>query len=138
MSCIVAKLGLAFASSPLAFAGAAWARRRRRHEVADWVGTRRKRALRDLHKSLGGASTIEAFGEAMEQYLMAKLKWERSALTREAVHATLSDTLPDLASEWDALWSALEMQRYGASAIKADDLAETLRSLAKRTEQAWT
>ena len=42
----------------------------------------------------------------MEQYLMAKLKWERSALTREAVHATLSDKLPDLAAEWDALWSA--------------------------------
>ena len=69
---------------------------------------------------------------------MAKLKWERSALTREAVHATLSATLPDLASDWDALWSALEMQRYGAGAIQADDLAETLRSLAQRTEQAWT
>ena len=74
----------------------------------------------------------------MEQYLMAKLKWERSSLTREAVHATLGEILPDLASEWDALWSALEMQRYGASTIQVDDLAETLRSLAQRTEQAWT
>ncbi|MGB2469550.1 MAG: hypothetical protein ACPIA5_01750, partial [Flavobacteriales bacterium] len=26
----------------------------------------------------------------------------------------------------------------GAGAIQADDLAETLRSLAQRTEQAWT
>jgi hypothetical protein len=82
--------------------------------------------------------SAEDVGEAMEQYLMAKLKWERSALTREAVHATLNNTMPSLAAEWDALWNALEMQRYGASTIKADDLAETLRSLAQRTEQAWT
>ena len=125
-------LGLAFASSPLAFAGAAWARRRRRHEAADWVGTRRKRALRDLHKSLGGASNIEAFGEAMEQYLMAKLGWERSQLTREAVHKRLSEHDPGLAEDWIALWNECEMQRYGAVSGNLESLAERLRSLAQK------
>ena len=130
-------LGLAFASSPLAFAGAAWARRRRRHEAADWVGTRRKRALRDLHKSLGGASNIEAFGEAMEQYLMAKLGWERSQLTREAVHKRLSEVDPGLAEDWIALWNECEMQRYGAVSGNLESLAERLRSLAQKTETTW-
>jgi hypothetical protein len=127
-----------FLAGPATYGVAAWQRSTRAGEAQDRLGTRHKRALKVLNAQLKQGQSAEEVGEAMEQYLMAKLKWERSALTREAVHATLGETLPDLASEWDALWSALEMHRYGASAIQADDLAETLRSLAQRTEQAWT
>ena len=127
-----------FLAGPATYGVAAWQRSTRAGEAQDRLGTRHKRALTVLNAQLKQGQSAEEVGEAMEQYLMAKLKWERSALTREAVHATLGETLPDLASEWDALWSALEMHRYGASAIQADDLAETLRSLAQRTEQAWT
>jgi len=131
-------LVLLFMAGPITYGVAARRRMMQASEAQDRLGTRQKRALRTLNTQLKQGQTAEEIGEAMEQYLMAKLKWERSALTREAVHATLNDKMPALAAEWDALWSALEMQRYGASAIKADDLAETLRSLAKRTEQAWT
>ena len=127
-----------FLAGPATYGVAAWQRSTRASEAQDRLGTRHKRALKVLNAQLKQSQSAEEVGEAMEQYLMAKLKWERSALTREAVHATLSATLPDLASDWDALWSTLEMQRYGAGAIQANDLAETLRSLAQRTEQAWT
>ena len=131
-------LVLLFLAGPIAYGVAAWRRNAKASEVQDRLGTRHKRALRTLNTQLKKGQSAEEIGEAMEQYLMAKLKWERSALTREAVHATLNDKLPSLAAEWDALWSSLEMQRYGASATPADDLADTLRSLAQRTEQAWT
>ena len=131
-------LVLLFLAGPVTYGAAATRRNAKYSETQDRLGTRHKRALRALNSQLKQGQSAEDVGEAMEQYLMAKLKWERSALTREAVHATLNNTMPSLAAEWDALWNALEMQRYGASTIKADDLAETLRSLAQRTEQAWT
>ena len=68
----------------------------------------------------------------MEQYLMAGALPFSLAGRR---FTPASATLPDLV-EWDALWSALEMQRYGA-APQADDLAAT-EACVQRTEQAWT
>ena len=104
------------------------------------MGTRRKRALRQLQRSLKStdALTIETIGEAMEQYLMAKLGWERSQLTREAVkqHLTVKDKA--LAEQWDAFWGACEMQRYGASQGNLDALAQSLLTLGETTESRWS
>ena len=104
------------------------------------MGTRRKRALRQLQRSLKStdALTIETIGEAMEQYLMAKLGWERSQLTREAVkqHLTVKDEA--LAEQWDVFWEACEMQRYGASQGNLDALAQTLLTLGETTESRWS
>ena len=68
---------------------------------------------------------------------MAKLGWERSQLTREAVHKRLSEHDAGLADEWIALWNECEMQRYGAVSGSLDGLAERLRLLAQKTEDTW-
>ena len=132
--------GLAFAASPLSFLGLALVRRRRAQEDADVVGTRRKHALRKLERSIKTADplTIETIGEAMEQYLMAKLGWERSQMTREAVKAHLSAQDDALAKQWDGFWEACEMQRYGASQGNLDALAQTLLALGETTESSWS
>ena len=69
---------------------------------------------------------------------MAKLGWERSQLTREAVkqHLTVKDEA--LAEQWDAFWEACEMQRYGASQGNLDALAQTLLTLGETTESRWS
>ena len=75
--------------APLTFAGGALRRRRHTLAEADVRGTRNRLALRALKASLKQELTIEVVGEAMEQYLMAKLGWERSQLTRDAVRTHL-------------------------------------------------
>lgn len=132
--------GAAFAVSPLSFLGLALIRRRRAMEHADVIGTRRKRALRQLQRSLKTTSppTIETIGEAMEQYLMAKLGWERSQLTRENVKVHLASVDTDLAEQWDGFWLACEMQRYGASQGDLEALVKTLLELGETTETSWT
>ena len=67
---------------------------------------------------------------------MAKLGWERSQSTREAVkqHLTVKDEA--LAEQWDAFWEACEMQRYGASQGNLDALAQTLLTLGETTESS--
>ena len=84
------------------------------------------------------ALTIETIWETMDQYLMAKLGWERSQLTREAVkqHLTVKDEA--LAEQWDAFWEACEMQRYGASKGNLGALAQTLLTLSETTESRWS
>jgi len=131
--------GLAFAVSPLAFAGAAATRRRKQQEAHDRKGTRRKRALRDLQAQLKKTSpmTIEALGEAMEQYLLAKLGWEPSQLTRDAVREHLASQDHTLAKAWDEFWVTCEMQRYGASSGDLDALQSRLLELANITESNW-
>ncbi len=132
--------GMAFAVSPLSFLGLALVRRRQALEHADASGTRRKRALRQLQRSLKQTETltIETIGEAMEQYLMAKLGWERSQLTREATKQHLTAKDEELAGQWDAFWEACEMQRYGASQGNIDALAQTLLTLGETTETRWS
>jgi hypothetical protein len=68
---------------------------------------------------------------------MAKLGWERSQLTREAVHKRLSEHDPGLAGDWIALWNEMEMQRYGAVSGNLEGLADRLRSLAQKSEATW-
>ena len=80
------------------------------------------------------AKTIEVVGEAMEQYLMAKLGWERSQLTRDAMRSHLQGQDPALGASWDGIWVACEMQRYGASQGNLDALAAQLIALAETTE----
>ena len=128
--------GLAFAASPMSFLGLALVRRRRSREASDALGTRRKKALRrltrDLHRN--PSLTIELIGEAMEQFLMAKLGWERSQLSRSAMVSTLSKNDAKLAKQWDDFWGACEMQRYGATNGDLESLKSQLIELAKTTE----
>jgi hypothetical protein len=132
-------LTLSFLASPLTFAGFAAARRARRRESEDAKGTRRKKALKVLQRSLQsqGKLTPEGLGEAMEQYLMAKLGWERSQLTRDAVRVALLDLDANLAEEWDQMWVAAEMVRYGASSGDLTSLSNRLLNLAETTEASW-
>ena len=120
--------------APLTFAGGALRRRRRNMAEADVLGTRNRRALRTLKASLKQELTIEMVGEAMEQYLMAKLGWERSQLTRDAVRTHLHAQDAKLCVSWDEFWAACEMQRYGASHGNLEALAAQLIALAETTE----
>ena len=120
--------------APLTFAGGALRRRRRTLAEADVRGTRNRLALRALKASLKQELTIEVVGEAMEQYLMAKLGWERSQLTRDAMRTHLQGQDPALGVSWDDIWVACEMQRYGASQGNLDALAAQLIALAETTE----
>jgi len=129
-----------FALGPLGFAGAAWRRRQRHLETLDRSGTRRKRALRTLADRLSPTSelTLDHVGEAMEGYLMDKLGWERSELTRERAMEALQRHVPQQAEAWKALWAACEMARFGGSGSDAARLARELQELAKLTENAWS
>jgi len=128
--------GLSMGASPLLFGLMALARRKRKQEQRDVRGTRRKRALKALKQSLAQSSpaTIEAVGEAMEQYLMAQTGLDRSSLTREAVRLRMAATDESLAQSWDDLWVACEMQRYGASSGDLESLTSRLIELAETTE----
>jgi hypothetical protein len=132
-------LSLAFLASPLTYAGFAAARRARRREAQDAKGTRRKRALRVLQRALSNpeALTPEVLGETMEQYLMAKLGWERSQLTRDSVRLALLKFDATLAEEWDQMWVACEMVRYGASSGDLSELSRRLMTLAETSEATW-
>jgi len=129
-----------FALGPLAFAGAAWRRRQRHLETLDRSGTRRKRALRTLADRLSPTSelTLDHVGEAMEGYLMDKLGWERSELTRERAMEALQRHVPQQAEAWKAFWAACELARFGGSGSDAARLAQELQELAKLTENAWS
>jgi hypothetical protein len=76
-------------------------------------------------------------GDALEQYLMAKLGWERSAMERNAVMAALQSKVPQLQPAWLDLWMASEMARYGGTRAEDSALAERLKNLAEQTENAW-
>lgn len=132
--------GLAMASGPLGFLWLAAARRRRQLEAQDLRGTRRKKALKSLQRRLDLAQplTVEDVGEAMEQYLMAKLELDRSHLSRASVRERMALQDASIASSWDELWVACEMQRYGASEGDAQALSARLLSLAETTETAWS
>ena len=121
-------------TAPATFAFAAIRRRRHNLAKADVLGTRKRHAFRILQATLKKDLTIETVGEAMEQYLMAKLGWERSQLTRDAVKIHLSQKDMSLAESWDEFWMACEMQRYGASQGNIDSLAKQLIALAETTE----
>ena len=84
-----------------------------------------------------GALTPEVLGETMEQYLMAKLGWERSQLTRDAVRMALLKFDATLAEEWDQMWVACEMVRYGASSGDLSELSNRMLTLAETTEATW-
>ena len=130
-----------FLLGPGTFGVLAWRRSLRRAETQDRAGTRRKKAYRALGRSLRAKPddlTPEIVGEAMEQYLMAKLGWERSALTRAAVHLHLMEHDPKLAASWDELWEACELQRYGATAANTSDMAQRVLALAQTTEASWS
>ena len=125
---------LGMLAAPFLFCVAAVRRRRQRLEGADVLGTRNKRALRTLTATLKQDLTVEMVGEAMEQYLMAKLGWERSQLTRDAVRIHLAQKDSALATSWDEIWAACEMQRYGASQGNLEALAAQMLTLAETTE----
>jgi hypothetical protein len=133
-------LGL-FLLGPGTFGFLAWRRSLQRAQTDDRTGTRRKKAYRTLGRSLRANPddlTPEIVGEAMEQYLMAKLGWERSALTRAAVHHHLMKRDPQLAASWDELWEACELQRYGATAANTSEMAQRVLALAQTTEASWS
>ena len=109
--------------APLTFAGGALRRRRHTLAEADVRGTRNRLALRALKASLKQELTIEVVGEAMEQYLMAKLGWERSQLTRDAVRTHLQGQDPALGVSWDDIWVACEMQRLYCRGISPFHIA---------------
>jgi hypothetical protein len=131
-----------FSLGPLAFGLGVWRRSRRLAEARDRVGTRKKRAHRVLLATLAASEksgTLDAsvLGDALEQYLMAKLGWERSAMERNAVMAALQSKVPQLQPAWLDLWMASEMARYGGTRAEDSALAERLKNLAEQTENAW-
>lgn len=131
--------GLSIAGSPMAFLVLAWRRRKRMAEARDVRGTRQRKAFKSLRESLQKAApTAEAVGEALEQYLMAKLELDRSQLTRESVRERLSTGAPELVKAWDELWVSCEMLRYAGSPGDAEALAARLLELAETTEAIWS
>ena len=129
--------GLMFIAGPVSFAILTGIRRRQNRAARDVRGTRKKHALAALHKAIGRSpSSVEAIGEALEQYLMAKLEIDRSQLTREVVMKRLDLMDPALAASWKELWETCEAQRYGALQGNTDELATRLMELAKTTENA--
>ena len=94
--------------------------------------------MRSLNQSLTKAEDVQTVGEAMEQYLMAKLGWERSMLHKTALRSALQQHVPDLTEQWIRLWDSCEMNRYGGMDGQTSALADELKSLAEQSENQWT
>ena len=129
---------LSFGLGPAAFAWLLILAQRGERERLDPRGTKRKRALRSLNQSLAKAEDVQTVGEAMEQYLMAKLGWERSMLHKTALRSALQQHVPDLTEQWIRLWDSCEMNRYGGMDGQTSALADELKSLAEQSENQWT
>ena len=132
--------GMGMGIGPLVF-GFLWlARRRQRMEELDVRGAKSRKAWKALLRSLNNPSqvSIEEIGEAMEQYLMAKLGVDRSQLSRKTVHDLVSDKDANLAKQWDAMWADCEFQRYGGAQGNQPAIATKLLKLAEATENIWT
>ena len=128
-------LGLSFA-----------ARRRREEDEKNPLSARQRRAknavrqeLREAKKYTGQADQFyPALGSGLEAYLMAKLQWSASQLTRLALSEALDRHVPELKSKWNALLDALDMARYAPGQVPPPEalLAEA-EALVESTEKNW-
>lgn len=129
---------LGFGVGPLGYAWMLALARRHRMERRDPRGARKKKAMRALNLALNQAQDVADVGEAMEQYLMSKLGWERSSMTTQRLSDALKQSLPSLHSSWMALWNDCEMHRYGGGTGETESLARRLRELVEQSESNWS
>ena len=126
---------------------AVWARERRRAaEQRDGLGTRRRQAgsrvrkvLRAAQAQVGnGAGFCEALGVGLEEYLCAKLAWQRSRYGQAAVLEALAAHVPDEVAAWRQLLTEVEGARFAPGLAAAPPvLLEQARTLIERTESKW-
>jgi hypothetical protein len=126
---------------------AVWTRQRRRAaEQRDGLGTRRRqagtrvrKALRSAQAQVGnGARFSEALGVGLEEYLCAKLAWQRSRYSQAAVLEALAAHVPDEVAAWRQLLTEVEGARFAPGLAAAPPvLLEQARSLIERTESKW-
>lgn len=129
---------LGFGVGPLGYAWMLALARRHRMERRDPRGARKKKAMRALNLALNQAQGVADVGEAMEQYLMSKLGWERSSMTTQRLSDALKQSLPSLHSAWMALWNDCEIHRYGGGTGETESLAQRLRELVEQSESNWS
>lgn len=138
--------GAAWLLGPVGFL-AVWARKRRRAaEQRDGLGTRRRQAGTRVRKALraaqgqvgNGARFYEALGVGLEEYLCAKLAWQRSRYGQAAVLEALAAHVPDEVAAWRQLLTEVEGARFAPGMAAAPPvLLEQARSLIERTESQW-
>jgi hypothetical protein len=121
-------------------------RRRRDEDEKNPLTARKRRAkstvrqeLREAKKHIGqAASFYPALGSGLESYLMAKLQWNASQLTRSALNEALEVHVPDLKGQWNALLDDLDMARYAPGQVPAPDaMIAKAEALVDATEKNW-
>ena len=126
-------------------AGLAFARKRRRDsESNDVRGTKHKRALRAFNNALKKCEKTEdredaytQLGEAIEDYLCAKLGWGRSGFSRAAAAQNLEKQLSVAeAKAWDGLLQKCEMARFAPGALpETKEAIMEARNLAEQSDK---
>ena len=134
------------AIGPLAVGLSFVARRRREEDEKNPLNVRKRRAksavrqeLKEAKRHMNNAALFyPALGSGLEAYLMAKLQWNASQLTRSALSEALETHVPELKGKWNALLDDLDMARYAPGQVLAPDamIAEAER-LVDATEKTW-
>jgi hypothetical protein len=121
--------------------------RRRVAEDRDRVGTRQRRAAARVRKVLklaqaevgNGPRFFEALGAGLEDYLCAKLAWQRSQYGQAAVLTELASHIaPEEVAAWRTLLTEVEGARFAPGLAAAPPVVlEQARRLIERTESQW-
>jgi len=134
------------AIGPLALGLSFAARRRRDEDKKNPLSARQRRAkiairqeLREAKKYTGQAERFyPALGSGLEAYLMAKLQWNASQLTRSALSGALERHVPELKGKWNALLDDLDMARYAPGQVPPPEaLLSEAEALVEATEKNW-
>jgi hypothetical protein len=134
------------AIGPLALGLSFAARRRRDEDERNPLSARQRRAknavrqeLREAKKHTGQADLFyPALGSGLEAYLMAKLQWNASQLTRTSLSEALDRHVPELKGKWNALLDDLDMARYAPGQVPPPEaLLTDAEALVEATEKNW-
>ena len=129
------------------FLGLSFALRRRRDEDEKNPLTARKRRARSIvRKELREAKKYTsqaplfypALGAGLESYLMAKLQWNASQLTRASLNEALKKHTPELQEKWNVLLDDLDMARYAPGQVSSPEvMIAKAEALVNATEKTW-
>lgn len=122
-------------------------RRRRDEDEKNPLTARKRRAKTTVRHELNEAKKqlemperfYPALGSGLESYLMAKLQWNASQLTRSALDEALEIHVPSLREKWKVLLDDLDIARYAPGQVPPPTtmIAEA-EALVESTEKNWT
>ncbi len=126
---------------PLALAGLALFRRRKRKEESDPASGHKKQAKKKLKTTLvraeKGQSSLDDVGGAVHAYLQAQLEIPRSEANRSEYESVLKNIcLPEITLDWLDIVDTLDRGRFAPGAPQPGDLVQRIQHAMQGLEGA--